>query len=548
MSQAKVAVLIPSVKYSIYRRCFRALGTLTTIRRLSVIAVGLLAFAGSATVSWISGFPEPNKHDEFAYLLAADTFAQGRLTNPTHPMWVHFESIHIIHQPTYMSKYPPGQGAILALGQFLTGHPIVGVWLSMGLMCSAISWMLFAWLPPRIAIIGALLALLHPVLGISGIWAQSYWGGALAATGGAFVLGGVRNLFKKTQIHHSLLTAFGLIILSHTRPYEGLLLSACAGWILFFGLFRTGEFATGLLLKKITLPIALVCMLNFMWMGYYNYRLTGNLFLLPYHVHEGAYGVVPLFVWQAPKITPPIYRHARLEEFHLRFELPIYNEKRSLTGFITVNLREWSLYLVLAGHVFVIPLIVRLRSLVLWIASNHWARLALGTYLFVTFGLSLETYSYLHYWAPIVPLNYYFIAQAISIWRRQSQRFGALVMPGVFGSLAILLIVFILQRQLAELKLLSPHLQRANLLARLERQSGNHLIIVRYGPQQSYLHEWVYNRADIDRAKIVWARDMDPTANCNLANYFKERQIWLLVIEQDRDPVKLSPFPRHSCQ
>src|SRR5580704_17947274 len=59
-------------------------------RGLPLLFVAGLTLGLRAVFIPLIGIPLPNWNDEFSYLLAANTFSSGRLTNPTHPMWVHF--------------------------------------------------------------------------------------------------------------------------------------------------------------------------------------------------------------------------------------------------------------------------------------------------------------------------------------------------------------------------------------------------------------------------------------------------------------------------
>jgi hypothetical protein len=81
---------------------------------------------------------------------------------------------------------------------------------------------------------------------------------------------------------------------------------------------------------------------------------------------------------------------------------------------------------------------------------------------------------------------------------------------------------------------------RARVLEHLDSLPGSQLVLVRYKPGHDTLIEWVYNEADIDRSRVVWARDMGDAENQELIRYFNHHTVWLL--EADENPPKLSPY------
>jgi hypothetical protein len=83
--------------------------------------------------------------------------------------------------------------------------------------------------------------------------------------------------------------------------------------------------------------------------------------------------------------------------------------------------------------------------------------------------------------------------------------------------------------------------ERAQIEGRLSQLPGGQLAIVRYNSGHNPLNEWVYNHADIDGSKVVWAREMDAANNLELMHYYRNRKVWL--VEPDAKPAALVPYP-----
>jgi hypothetical protein len=493
-----------------------------------VLLVTLVALALRLALAPFLPPPEPSVGDEFSYLLQADTFASGRATNPTHPLWPHFESYHIFHQPTYQSMYPPVQGLLLALGQRL-GHPWIGVWLSGGLACGAICWMLYGWFPARWALLGGWLAVLK--LAAASYWTTTYWGGAHAAAAGALVLGALPRLRRAPAASTATLLALGLAILANSRPYEGLLLAVVAGAYLWRPLRS----------PRVLLPVAAALALTAAAMGWYFWRVTGDPLRMPYQVNRATYGWPATLPWMDMPVLE--YRHATLRAY-AGWERDFHNQYDSWSGFaLWIPVKTEMLWSFFLGPSLTLPFLLGLRGPRL--GPLAW------TTVVVLAGVGLGQTAAPHYAAPaagsIVALTVEGL-RVLRTWRVRGRRTGRL---WAAAAPAILLLALAL-RIAPSLHLpvygsafswcCAPpgNLARAALRDHLQRQPGKLLVIVRYAAHHNFHQEWVYNRADIDGAKVVWAREMSAEENRRLLEYFRDRRA--LLVEPDERPPRLSDY------
>lgn len=409
--------------------------------KLALALVAVSALIGCLLVTTILHEPVPRIHDEFSYMLMADTFSEGRVSNPAPPLPEFFDTFHVLVRPRYVSKYFPGQGVFMAVGIVLTGHPAVGVWLSSALACGATVWMLEAWLNTGWALLGGFLMLVQ--YGIFSYWSQAYWGGMVAALGGALFFGALRRLWERLSWGNAVWLGMGIVILVNSRPLEGLLAAFPATALLAYRLWRSQRWRQPRFWPQLVLPCLAILGLGVFATGAYNHAITGSAVKTPYMLHELQYQEAPplIFLPLRPKLT---YSSPIIQYYYEVNEMKPYVTERVpkylMSGIVRKLATWWAFYCgilmsiplvvpgilrkgwtrwaqvgVIAGLLVLsyfstatavgvrglIDLLVFIQVVILWVVfEDFWSRLALATCVLVLLLLCLTKWLFPHYFAP----------------------------------------------------------------------------------------------------------------------------------------------------
>jgi len=502
----------------------------------------LLALALHLLVAPLMVRHAPEVHDEFSYLLSADTFLHGVAANPPHPMWRSFETAHVLFWPHYASMYPPGQGLLLAGGKLIFGDDLAGEWLATALLAGLAGWMLAAWVPVRWAVFGSFLVALR--FGVFSYWGNSYWGGALPAVGGMLLFGGLPRILRKPQSRDAALVAIGLVLMAASRPFEGVLISVAA--LLASPAVRGRRFQGWKNSAPAIATAFVILAAGGAGLLYYNWRVTGNPLVMGYNLSMQRYGLAVL-PWQSTTAANPA-ANSNLAAFY-ESQHQWFQANHTIIGFLSTRVfasgRFWAFYL---GPLFTLPFL----AIPALGYSKRWRWIVIAGAFFAV-GMALNPWFLPHYAAPAMGLLLIGLIQGarmVCTTRAGSRRpfaFAIRAMP------AICVAVFVFRAAMPILHLQLPNTtfemswyctpagnqDRAAVQRRLEQEPGRHLVLVRYEPNHPATIEWVYNASRIDEAKVVWAHDMDPATNERLLAYYAGRRVWRLDADANpRQPVE----------
>lgn len=460
--------------------------------------------------------PSPDIYDEFSHLLVADTLRHFRLANPPHALPQFFETFFVLQRPTYSSIYPLGQGIALAIGWIFFGLPWAGVLLSTAAFCALCYWMLRGWTSPEWALLGGILAVLE--FGPLSQWTNTYWGGGYTAVSGCLVFGALPRLRDRYAARDAVLLGLGLGMHLLSRPYESIFL------LLSVAIFLAPPVSRKLLKPAVIAGIATLPALGLILVQ--NKQVTGQWTTLPYALSQYQYGVPASFTFQPHPIPHNTLTHEQAMDYRMQraFRNAENESPRAYLQRLIYRIRFYRFY-------FYPPLYVALAFFLPALREYRFAWAAL-TVLIFALGTNFYPLFLPHY---IAALTCLFILMSVEGLRRLSQWRGGREAVQVLICLCVIQFVWLCISQPPSISE-----QRIAVDRQLASIRGKLLVFVRYWPNHIFQNEWVYNAADIDHARVVWARDLGDGEDQKLRQYYPDRTA--LLLEPDARPPRLGPY------
>jgi len=507
----------------------------------SMLGLFLLPIALRLALIPVHPIPSAAVTDDFSYLLLGDTLSHFRLSNPPHPLHQFFETYYVLQDPTYSSIYALGQGIAIALGQVIFRTPWAGVALSVGLLSALVYWMLRAWTSAAWSLLGGVFAAIE--FGPLSHWMNSYWGGAVSAIAGCLVFGALPRLRDHAHLRDAALLGLGLGLQLLSRPYESIFLVLSAAVFLLPSI------------RELRKPISIAILTTLPAIGLMalqNKSVTGHWTTMPYALSRFQYGIPTTFTFQ----PNPIPHRDLTPQQHLAYEV-----QSSVHGTSPETSRTYLTRLASRARFyrffFLAPLYLALPFFVPLLRQSRFRWIALTCLLFAL-GTNLYPYFYAHYIAALTCLFVLITVASLDQLSRIAIRGHAV------GTQAATLIVLLCLAHFTFWYAL--HLTgkqdfaaalwryeswdainygdpdgRIAINHQLRDAQGDHLVFVRYAPQRT-ITEWVFDAANIDRSRVVWARDLGPSENEKLLRYYPQRTAWLL--QPDARPVQLVPYSK----
>lgn len=361
---------------------------------------------------------------------------------------------------------------------------------------------------------------------------DGYLGGLPPAAAGALVAGSWFRWHHKPDWKLAALGSLGGGIWWLIRPAEAITGTALAAGVLLWKVVEQRRRNLAALPRLFVVPVLCVLVLPVTITLLHNRAVTGDPFVLPYVHAQRMLGVPQSFVFQSPVPPPPTgaFVHRTMYEGQLKAK----RHFNTVAGFIAWTASKIHLtFSYFSGFVLAVLLGIIAYSAGL----SQLSRYCLGLFAATCAFEFLYVFWSSHYIGGslillVVPYTEAFMKLGPLLERKKV--IPPSWTPALAGIVFILACVgpsgFQRDRFIEDARILSF---RDRFQRTLESTPGKHLVVM---DDRKFLDrhiQWIYNRANIDHAKVVWARSLNSEKDGRLLAYFSERTLWTVTFDNE---------------